>query len=386
MKLSQFSAGGVPIGGLSVFPNNMPIDFTNQGVRFLRTGFIETNTANFDNTLFSQSRATFWQDLTASAVAGQPPQTMASNGSGTFVAIYNSGSLAGGFRRSTDGGVTWGAYTVITPTAAGQSLLDIIWVSSLSLSVIVGANGLIFTSPDGNTWTQRTSGTTQALNAVAWNGSLLVAVGGSGTILTSTNGTTWTSRTSNVSVTLTSVAFGGGVWFVTGNGGALGSTRSSDGTTWTATTTTGSGTTLGQVIHDGTQFVLIGTSSDAGVWTSTNGATWTKNASTVSLAFASTPTIGFANGQYVASGGSSSGTVLISTDLTNWKTVKVGQGSAAGSVGRIRFVFDRWVLACPTPNTFYLGNGYIYAGWPYQLTESNGADLTGFGVNYVRIR
>jgi hypothetical protein len=51
--------------------------------------------------------------------------------------------------------------------------------------VAVGWNGAILTSPDGVTWTQRDSGTSNNLSGVAYGNGTFVAVGWHGTILTS---------------------------------------------------------------------------------------------------------------------------------------------------------------------------------------------------------
>jgi hypothetical protein len=64
------------------------------------------------------------------------------------------------------------------------------------LFVAVGPYGTILTSPDGVSWTRRTSGTSSWLSGVTYGNGLFVAVGMSGTILTSPDGVTWTARTS----------------------------------------------------------------------------------------------------------------------------------------------------------------------------------------------
>ena len=51
--------------------------------------------------------------------------------------------------------------------------------------VAVGSDGTILTSPDGVTWIQRSSGTTNLLNGVTFANGTFVAVGRGGTILTS---------------------------------------------------------------------------------------------------------------------------------------------------------------------------------------------------------
>jgi len=73
--------------------------------------------------------------------------------------------------------------------------------------VTVGYSGTILTSPDGITWTARSSGTLNNLNGVAYGNSIYVAVGYSGAILTSPDGITWTERDSGISNYLSGVTF-----------------------------------------------------------------------------------------------------------------------------------------------------------------------------------
>jgi hypothetical protein len=63
------------------------------------------------------------------------------------------------------------------------------------LFVAVGNTGTVITSPDGTTWTTRTSGTTNALYGVAYSSTddLFVASGASGTFLKSADGILWTT-------------------------------------------------------------------------------------------------------------------------------------------------------------------------------------------------
>jgi len=58
--------------------------------------------------------------------------------------------------------------------------------------VAVGASGAISTSTDGLTWTARTSGTTNQLSGVVWNGTNFVAISAAGG-WRSPDGVTWTS-------------------------------------------------------------------------------------------------------------------------------------------------------------------------------------------------
>jgi len=58
---------------------------------------------------------------------------------------------------------------------------------------VVGDGGTILTSPDGATWTPRTSGTTYPLRRVTWTGSVFLAVGSTGRLLRSPDGVAWTT-------------------------------------------------------------------------------------------------------------------------------------------------------------------------------------------------
>jgi hypothetical protein len=77
-------------------------------------------------------------------------------------------------------------------------------------------DGAILTSPDGVSWTVRTSGTSNLLFGVAYGNGLFVAVGMSGTILTSPDGVNWTARTSGTSNSLRGVTYGNGLFVAVG--------------------------------------------------------------------------------------------------------------------------------------------------------------------------
>ena len=75
------------------------------------------------------------------------------------------------------------------------------------LFVSVGYSGTILTSPDGTSWTSRTSGTPDDLRGVTYGNGLFVTVGGSGILLTSPDGLYWTERTSGTSRNLQGVTY-----------------------------------------------------------------------------------------------------------------------------------------------------------------------------------
>jgi len=168
-------------------------------------------------------------------------------GSGGYKALTMQGSrlIAVGDDGSTgksaysDNGTSW--------TGADISLWFYYGAAANSTVIIAsGNNGRISTSASGTSWTAQSSGTTQNLFDVEWNGSLFCAVG-TNMIRTSPDGVTWTQR-----------------------GGTL-SNRFLTGIAWT-----------------GTQFVAVG-SSNAPVtpraYTSPDGLTWTEQSTGLSSAY-----------------------------------------------------------------------------------------------------
>lgn len=84
-----------------------------------------------------------------------------------------------------------------------------------NLFVIVGQDGTIQSSPDGITWTTRTSGTVNHLYRVYFLNSKFFAAGSNRTLLSSTDGITWTIITFSVGTATDyffSVSYGNGVY------------------------------------------------------------------------------------------------------------------------------------------------------------------------------
>lgn len=127
------------------------------------------------------------------------------------------------------------------PAGTDASGLGCIVWSESDQQFVAGAGGgadQILTSPDGTTWTRRTSDS-RSFNGIAYDeeNGLYVIVGSNngGTapyLATSPDGITWTERTSNYAATdrIYAVAVGAGNWVAVGEGGDV--IVSSDGTTW----------------------------------------------------------------------------------------------------------------------------------------------------------
>lgn len=150
--------------------------------------------------------------------------------------------------------------------------------SAGTVAVIVGAAGNISSSTDGITWTARTSGTANALNAVMWFSSKFVAVGAAGTLVTSTDGTTWTVQTAIAALTFQCLAMTSatGTIMAIDTLGAI--YTSTDGITWVVATSPFAGSSVGTSgLTYGKGLFYASTTSSASIYKSSDsGASWTQ--------------------------------------------------------------------------------------------------------------
>jgi len=178
----------------------------------------------------------------------------------------------------------------------GLSGADGLWVAA-------GANGELETSPDGITWTSRTSQFgADIIYGVSHTGltggdALWTAVGANAKISTSPDGVTWTAQTSNFlgggifSVKHNGLTGGSSLWVAVG--GSTGFSTSADGVTWVYNTTgTGTGT-LTDVTYNNTMWACIqdvGASST--IIKSASGTSWaTTFTSPYLIALTSSPSL-----------------------------------------------------------------------------------------------
>ena len=150
------------------------------------------------------------------------------------------------------------------------------------LFVAAGDQGALASSPDGVTWTTRTSGTTVTLHDVTHGDGRYVAVGQGGKILVSDDGVAWTGASSPSSRDLFAVEYHVDRFYAVGGDYSAGAEtlESMDGTTWTRPELPAPMHLLGDLASDGADLVAIGTSmSDLQIfglftWNETTG--WTQ--------------------------------------------------------------------------------------------------------------
>ena len=240
------------------------------------------------------------------------------------------------------------------PWTAGAALSanDMRGLAFTTVFVAVGANGAIFSSPDGTKWTTQNSGVPGNLNAavfsnvylaagdagvmlysldaITWtpqnagtannlysmahNGNLAVAVGAKGTIVFSVDGKTWIAAATPATANdLFAVTFGNGLWVAVGAGGTV--ITSPDGSNWTAvaakTALDLKGVAAGlNSTTNTTQFVAVGATGT--LLTSPDSATWTAQPA-IGPNTLSAVTYGT---QFIAVG--AGGSIFTSTDGTTW--------------------------------------------------------------------
>lgn len=114
----------------------------------------------------------------------------------------NQTPLPGALGRISTKNHQTGEWTLLTLNDA-YAFRDVMYANGQFVAIRDG--GKIMTSPDGLTWTSRSSGTTSSLRTIIWDGSQYVVGGQNGTILTSPNGVTWTWRNSGSSIYFTAL-------------------------------------------------------------------------------------------------------------------------------------------------------------------------------------
>lgn len=208
-------------------------------------------------------------------------------------------------------GITW---TTRTSSAEDNQWKSVCWGNGQFVAVGSNSPGVgthrVMTSPDGITWTARST-PTNPLNptaqltwiSVVWNGTNYVAVANGddnaasvlNSVMTSPDGITWTIRSAASADSWSCIAWNGSVLAAVSQTGKV--MTSPDGITWTSRTAAAANQWYGLAWGNG---VFVATSIDGvsnRVMTSPDGITWTSRA---------TPNYGnwyqvaYGNGQFIA--------------------------------------------------------------------------------------
>lgn len=193
-------------------------------------------------------------------------------GAGIFVVVGNDGTdpvLA-----SSPDGITWTTRT--SGFSAGSTILSVAFGNSVFVAGGIPATGnSISTSSNGTVWTTRSNGLTSA-EAVTASGSLLIAGGTNGAsprVVSSPTGVTWTNRTAALTGDTTGAGFGNGLFLLGGVGQIA---TSPDGITWTLVDDAFTiGYLTGFTYGAGLWIAVTGVAA-AEIWKSSDGTTWTR--------------------------------------------------------------------------------------------------------------
>ncbi len=272
-----------------------------------------------------------------------------------YCAVGTSGAVA----RSPDG-VTWAQGTALSVIPAWP------WAAiarGAGVFVAAGAGAEIMSSPDCVTWTERNAGRngnpatgiTGDLRDVAFGNGTFVAVGeefpdpapGIPLIATSPDGVSWTQRSSGlptaVERSLSAVGFGNGTFVALGtewNTGASILLTSPTGVTWTSQSAPFDAfESFSDVTFANGLFVAVGDR----IWTSANGTAWTLRRDYSSTHFFG---VSFGGGRFIAVG--RLGTLLSSTDGVTWTA---NASASADSQHAVAFGASRFVTAGDSATT-----------------------------------
>lgn len=202
------------IGGIAYFLNSAPYDTTIGTARYLKGGFIETDTNKFSTTLFKMSlHSRFLSAYPLTLIGGQYATVagIASNGSivvmvtGTIYDSTGTDPIDPRSVVSSDEGMTYTSERVISGFDTNAYPEGLIFGSGLF--VAFGRSGRISTTTNGLAWTYR-SGVSALVNltGMVWNGTVFVGVSTAGVVRT-TNFASITTITTNIPSSASRIVF-----------------------------------------------------------------------------------------------------------------------------------------------------------------------------------
>ena len=209
-------------------------------------------------------------------------------------------------------GATW----TIQNSGTTKHLMKVVWVSGINKFIAVGASGVILTSGDGITWNSEVYGPGNNLFSIACSATNCVIVGSGGIILTSPDGSSWTKQNSGTKEYLFDIAWSGSMFMAVGYNGTI--VSSGDGIAWNKLNS-GSYDTFRGVAYSGSRFVIAVDTGylSGGIISSPDGVVWTQG-----LALNSMSKIVWTGSQFLAVGSNS--TVARSSDGITWTVLLKG--------------------------------------------------------------
>lgn len=303
---------------------NSSSDLSGVTIEYLRSKYsrlhISTVQVYLDSPIFS------W-------IASELPHSAAQGvayGNNTYVSVGGDtevGSIKGG--AWSEDGVNW----TLSDLSSTRIWKDVTFAEHLNLFVAVSpatgstATQRIATSPDGKTWTLRTTADDLEFIKIASGNDLIIAIddGTDGEFIMSADGITWTTETMPVS-TPSGIVFGDGKFVVVGEFGIQWTT---DGLIWHSVDF-GTGTGGGIVYTNG---VFLCDRGDA-LYRSVDAVTWTE----VDIGIATIEGMFGGGGVFIVQPSGSALNSIASSDGVHWSTVNGGRSFTAAGFGNGRIV------------------------------------------------
>ncbi|MBM3915409.1 MAG: T9SS type A sorting domain-containing protein [Sphingomonadales bacterium] len=304
----------------------------------------------------------------------------------------NGGGVASSQVVATPRGAQPVGWTSYSSAASNNYWYDVTFGNGLFVAVSRNGTGnRVMTSPNGTTWTSRTSAADKQWRSVTFGNNRFVAVSGDGAVMTSDDGITWTSRTSAANNDWRSVTFGNNLFVAVSRDGTGNRVMTSpDGITWTSRTSAADNQWLSVTFGNGL-FVAFSSNGANRVMTSPNGTTWSLGTSIPNNVWQG---VTFGNNRFVAVSGD--GAVLTSTDgiswslgisaaVNNWSDITYGNGSfvAVSSTGN-----DNRVMTSQDGVNWSIRTTPASIGYLYAVTFGNGlfvavSETVSSGINQV---
>lgn len=300
---------------------------------------------------------------------------------GRFVAVGTETTSFTGVAVTSTDGINW---TGPGSFGAGSRQLNHLAYGN-SIWVAAGGQNDIRSSPDGLTWTLRSSGFSYTFYKLIFENGLFVAVGDFGIIRTSPDGITWTTQTSPIldGPVYTDVIWTGSQFIASVSGGGKWIT-SPDGVTWTAFQDADGKNPIWNIAHFSgkTTFVSPGVTK---VQLGTTPVAISQGEASLGGFGSTSPgqvPIAFGAGVYVCVG--AFGTIAYSSAGTNWTFVNT---QTAATISNIQFI-NGYFLAAALGAFYYSTDGINWTRQTYSLAPA--ASIVKFAYlassgNYVAI-
>lgn len=273
-------------------------------------------------------------------------------GNGLFVAVSSTGTTQ--HVMTSPDGATW----TLRTSAENNPWIGITYGNGLFVAVATTGTNQVMTSPDGITWTTQTASSSRTWQSIAYGNGLFFATSTDSRGMSSPDGITWTDRPMSGTGGFTYVSFANGLFIASGGIGSVRLATSPDGITWTARTQP-EANNLGNVVYGNGLYVVTATSGTQRAATSPDGITWTgRTTPTPAQAWGA---LAYGNHLFVAvdAGGTSS---ITSPDGITWTLVP--ENTPSSSWNSISFHDGTFVAvgnaATSGAMTSTQGNGYAY--------------------------